>query len=114
MKVTKRNGSIENVSFDKILNRISSLCNLDGLEILDIDPTIIAQKVCGEIYDGVKTTELDILSSETAISLYSTNIKYKQLASRIVISNHHKNTSNSFTNIIHLLYNHMELQELSS
>ena len=63
----------------------------------DIDPTIIAQKVCSEIYDGVTTRELDILASEVAISLYSTHPDYSVLASRIVVSNHHKNTHNSFS-----------------
>ena len=105
MKVLKRNGNLEDVCFDKISKRLQSLCIYPGLDKLDIDACIIAQKVCGEIYDGVKTTELDILSSETAISLYSQDIKYKQLASRIVISNHHKNTEEKFSNVINELYN---------
>ena len=108
MKVTKRNGNIEDVSFDKILNRIKSLCNFETLKKLNIDPTIIAQKVCGEIYDKVKTTELDILSSEIAISLYSMNIEYKELASRIIISNHHKNTDESFLTVINKLYDFVD------
>ena len=105
MRVQKRNVSYEDVSFDKISNRLKSLCVNPDLEFLDIDTSIIAQKICGEIYDGVKTTELDILSSETAISLYSQDIKYKQLASRIIISNHHKNTEEKFSNVINELYN---------
>ena len=90
MRVQKRSGSYEEVSFDKILNRIKSLSN--GPEFnykLSIDPVIIAQKVCSEIYDGVKTSELDTLASETAISMYSTNLDYSILASRILVSNHH-------------------------
>ena len=63
MRVQKRDGEFENVSFDKIMNRISSLCNEPGLKELNIDPTIIAQKICSEIYDGVETSKLDILSS---------------------------------------------------
>ena len=105
MRVQKRNGSYEDVSFDKISNRLKSLCVNPDLEFLDIDTSIIAQKICGEIYDGVKTTELDVLSSEVSISLYSQDIKYKQLASRIVISNHHKNTEEKFSNVINELYN---------
>lgn len=107
MRVQKRNGDYENVSFDKILNRISSLCNEPGLKILNIDPTIIAQKICSEIHDKVSTTKLDILSSEVAISLYSKNLDFKELASRIVISNHHKNTSGNFSDIIYKLYNYI-------
>ena len=71
MKVQKRNGTKENVSFDKIQNRILSLCIDPKLTPLNIDPTIVAQKVCSEIYDGVTTEELDLLSSEISIALYS-------------------------------------------
>ena len=76
MKVQKRNGSYENVSFDKIQTRLLTLCKESKLKPLNIDPTIVAQKVCSEIYDGVTTEELDILSSETSISLYSKNIEF--------------------------------------
>ena len=56
MRVEKRDGSIEEVSFDKITTRIVSLCNDIKLKPLtDIDPQLVAQKVSSEIYDGVKT-----------------------------------------------------------
>ena len=106
MKVKKRNNNLEDVSFDKISNRLKLLCNsVEFREKLSIDPTIIAQKVCSEIYDGVTTTELDILSSEISISLYSQHLDYEILASRIVVSNHHKQTKNIFSDKIELLYN---------
>ncbi|MDA7663755.1 ribonucleoside-diphosphate reductase subunit alpha [bacterium] len=106
MKVQKRNGSYENVSFDKIQARLLTLCQEPNLKPLNIDPTIVAQKVCSEIYDGVTTEELDILSSEISISLYSKNVDYKHLASRIVVSNHHKNTSGTFGDIVDRLHNY--------
>ena len=109
MRVKKRNGSYEDVSFDKISNRLKSLCINPDLEFLDIDTSIIAQKICSEIYDGVNTTELDILSSEVAISMYSKDIKFKKLASRIIISNHHKNTDSKFSNVITDLYNYRDV-----
>ena len=109
MKVQKRNGDYEDVSFDKISNRLKSLCTDPNLENLEVDTTLVAQKVCAEIYDGVSTKELDILSSEIAISLYSNNINYKKLAGRIIISNHHKNTSNKFSNVISDLYNYKDI-----
>ena len=105
MRVQKRDGEFENVSFDKIMNRISSLCNEPGLDKLNIDPTIIAQKICSEIYDGVETSKLDILSSEVSISLYSKNLDFKELASRIVTSNHHKNTIGKFSEVMSNLHN---------
>ncbi len=104
MKVQKRNNNFEEVSFDKILNRIKLLCNSEEFsKKLDIDPTIIAQKVCSELYDGVSTSELDILSSEIAIALYSGHLDYAELASRIIISNHHKKTSSVFSDVIQKL-----------
>ena len=107
MKVQKRNGSFEEVSFDKIVNRIKSLSKGNQfLNELSIDETLIAQKVIQEIYDGVKTSELDELSSQIAISMYSKNPEFKTLASRIIISNHHKNTLNNFTDKIELMYHY--------
>ena len=59
MKVQKRNGNFEEVSFDKVLNRIKILAGqgLSEFTSLNVDPSLIAQKVCSEIYDGVKTYE---------------------------------------------------------
>ena len=105
MLVEKRNGSTEEVSFDKILNRIRLLCSGEEFtKKINIDPVSIAQKVCSEIYDGVKTSKLDELASETAISLYSKNPDYSILASRIVISNHIKSTKRKFSDVIKALH----------
>jgi ribonucleoside-diphosphate reductase subunit M1 len=105
MLVQKRNGVTEEVSFDKILSRIKLLCSGEEFnKKIDVDPVLIAQKVCSEIFDGVKTSKLDELASETAISLYSKNPDYAVLASRIVISNHIKSTSNKFSDVVEKLY----------
>lgn len=109
MKVLKRNNEYEDVSFDKILNRIRKLSNgNEYLSKLNIDETIIAQKVVQGIYDGVKTSELDENASQVTISMYSKDPQYKILASRIVISNHHKNTLDTFTDKIELLYRYKQ------
>ena len=106
MRVQKRSGEYEDVSFDKILNRMKALSFGDEFsKKLNIDPSIIAQKVCSEIYDGVTTRELDTLASEIAISLYSTHPDYSVLAARIVVSNHHKNTDGKFSRKVARLYN---------
>jgi len=104
MRVIKRNGEYEEVSFDKILNRIKALSKNDGFSKLNIDETIVAQKVIQEIHDGVKTSELDELSSQIAIAMYSKNPEFKILAGRIIISNHHKNTMNTFSGKILKMY----------
>lgn len=105
MRVEKRDGQYEEVSFDKILTRIKSLSQ--GSEFkqkLNIDETVIAQKVIQEIHDGVKTSELDELSSQIAIAMYSKNPDFKTLAGRIVVSNHHKNTKNTFSEKIKMMH----------
>ncbi len=100
MQVVKRNGEKEDVSFDKVLNRIRK--QAEGLEV---NPTLIAQRTLSRIYDGVKTAELDELAAQLSISLMTTNSDYGMLASRIAITNHHRNTSDKFTEVVEQLAN---------
>jgi ribonucleoside-diphosphate reductase alpha chain len=95
MQVVKRDGSKEDVSFDKVLNRIKK-----SSESLEVNPTLIAQRTLMRIYDGVKTTDLDELAAQLSVSLVTTHMDYGVLASRIIISNHHKNTYPSFVETI--------------
>jgi len=111
MRVLKRNGDYQTVSFDKILTRLNLLCNDSNLNKLNIDPTIIAQKVCSEIYDGVETQKLDELSSQISAALYSKHPDYAQLASRIVVSNHQKMTDEKFSDVIKELYDYGIIQQ---
>lgn len=103
MRVIKRNGEYENVSFDKVLNRIKILC--DGLDVNEYD---VAQKVCSRIYDGVRTSELDELAAHICSSMIIDHPDYDKLASRITISNHQKNTSPSFSETINILYHNVD------
>ena len=82
MKVVKRNGTFEDVSFDKVLTRIQ-LASKD----LEVNPTLIAQRTLLRIYDGVKTSELDELAAEMCTQRIVINPEYGVLASRIIISN---------------------------
>ena len=103
MRVIKRNSEMEDVSFDKVLNRLKNLSS--GLTI---DVSEIAQKVCSRIFDGVKTYELDELAAYLCSSMSIEHPDYSLLASRIIISNHHKNTSPSFSETIQILYNNLD------
>lgn len=104
MQVIKRNGKSENVKFDKITARLQKLrYNLyESVDVIDV-----AQKVIQGIYDGITTTELDNLAAETAASLTTTHPDYSLLASRICISNLHKNTNKNFSKTIKALYNNV-------
>lgn len=102
--VFKRNNDKEEVSFDKIIKRIKNLS-----EGLNINPSLIAQKIIKEIYDGIKTSEIDELAAQLCASLSTEHPHYLQLASRIEISNLHKNTSPSFSETIGILYNNKDI-----
>jgi ribonucleoside-diphosphate reductase alpha chain len=100
MKVSKRNGSSEPISFDKILGRIRK-----ASKGLYVNPDSLTQQVLARIYDGVKTSEIDELTGQLAASLSTTHPDYGTLASRIAVSNHQKNTDSSFTNVMLALNN---------
>ena len=99
MKVSKRNGSTEPISFDKILGRIRK-----ASKSLHVNPDSLTQQVLARIYDGVKTSEIDELTSQLAASLSTTHPDYGTLAARIAISNHQRNTDPSFTNVMNALH----------
>jgi ribonucleotide reductase alpha subunit len=104
MHVIKRNTQCEDVSFDKVLNRLKNLSS-----DLNINVYELAQKVCSRIYDGVNTCELDELAAYLSSSMSIDNPDYSVLASRIIISNHQKNTSPSFSETIQILYNNKDI-----
>ena len=95
MKVVKRNGNLEDVSFDKVLKRIGNLCS-----DLNIDPVILSQKVCMRIYDNISTKELDEFAASLASSMITEHIDYDTLSTRLLISNLHKNTDSDYIKVI--------------
>ncbi|MEO6355525.1 MAG: ribonucleoside-diphosphate reductase subunit alpha, partial [Ferruginibacter sp.] len=101
MHVIKRNGKKETIKFDKVTARIEKLSYSLSPLVNSID---VAKKVIEGIYDGVPTTELDNLAAETAASLATKHPDYAILASRIAVSNLHKNTIKSFSETMKKLY----------
>jgi ribonucleoside-diphosphate reductase alpha subunit len=104
MKVQKRNGSLEAVSFDKVLERIRKASN--GLAV---NPDALSQQVLARIINGIKTSELDELAAQSAASLCTTHPDWGTLASRIAVSNHQKNTEPLFSKVIKTLYNQLHI-----
>jgi ribonucleoside-diphosphate reductase alpha chain len=102
MRVTKRNGELKTVEFDKILRRLKILGNEAGIKI---NYTSLAMKVIDQLFDGISTTKIDELSAEQCASMSSTHHDYNTLAGRIVVSNHQKNTEPSFSKVMTALYN---------
>lgn len=106
MFVVKRDGKKESVKFDKITARIEKLCY--GLNPALVDPIDVAKKVIEGLFDGVTTSELDNLAAETAASLTTKHPDYALLASRIAVSNLHKNTTKSFSETMRRLHEYID------
>ncbi len=104
MFVKKRDGRKEPIMFDKITARVRKLCY--GLNEL-VDPVKVAMRVIEGLYDGVTTSELDNLAAEIAATLTTTHPDYAKLAARISVSNLHKNTKKSFSEVMDDLYNYI-------
>jgi ribonucleoside-diphosphate reductase alpha subunit len=105
MYVVKRDGRKEAVKFDKITARIVKMCY--GLDPL-VSPEMVAMKVIEGLYDGVATTDLDNLAAEVAASKTIDHPDYALLASRIAVSNMHKDTKKSFSDVIYDLYHYLD------
>jgi ribonucleoside-diphosphate reductase alpha chain len=106
MFVIKRDGKKETVKFDKITARVEKLCY--GLNPALVDPIDVAKKVIEGLFDGVTTSELDNLAAETAASLTTKHPDYALLASRIAVSNLHKNTIKSFSETMRILHEYID------
>ncbi len=100
MYVINRSGVRESIRYDKITDR-----NIELASDLDVDVTKLSQLVIQSLKDGMTTSDIDLLSSETAFYMSTYEPQYDILASRIAISNLHKSTKRSFSSIVADLYN---------
>ena len=101
MYVTKRDGTRVPVSFNEVLTRIQKLA--DGLA--HVNPDLVAQKVCSQIQDGIKTSELDEFAAETCAMMQARyHPNYGKLAARLVIDNHQKNTPSRLIDVVQVLF----------
>ena len=76
----KRNGSLEPVDVNKIVNAIAIAS--EGL--LGVDPMRVATRTISALADGASTRELDELSIRTAAGLIVEEPNYSKLASRLL------------------------------
>ena len=100
MRVVKRNGTQEPVSFDKVLRRVQK-----AAKGLNVQVDTLAQNIISQICDGVTSSKLDELAAQLAASLCTLHPDYATLASRLTISNHHKNTNFTFAQVVQILRN---------
>ena len=111
MRVLKRDGVIEIVSFDKILRRIKTIGQEVGIKI---NYTQLAMKVIDQLYDKISTTKIDELTADQCASMSSIHHDYGTLAARIVVSNHHKNSESDFSFVCKSLYNYVDKHDKNS
>jgi len=105
MFVTKRDGTEEKMSFDKISNRLKKL--MWELDNKNINLLKVSQKVIQGLYNKIETVKLDELSSQICANLITDHLDYGILASRIEISNLHKQTKKKFSLVVEDLYNYI-------
>ncbi|MCB0342657.1 MAG: ribonucleoside-diphosphate reductase subunit alpha [Pseudobdellovibrionaceae bacterium] len=80
MRVKKRDGTLEPVNVNKIVN-VNIACST-GLG--HVDPMRVATKVISGLYDGASTKELDQLCIQTASLLIGEEPEYSKLAARLL------------------------------
>jgi ribonucleoside-diphosphate reductase alpha chain len=80
MQITKRDGTKENVQFDKILQAVTNACA--GLE--GVDPVAVSKQTVLGLHDGSTTRELDESSINTAVMLSLEEPNYSRVASRLL------------------------------
>ena len=108
MQVVKRDGSRQDVSFDKILNRVKNL----GTNIkpsLSINYTELVMKVIDQLHSNISTSVIDELTAEQCASLNTKLPDFGTLASRIIVSNNHKKTCASFSETMEKLYSFTDI-----
>ena len=108
MRVTKRNGELQDVAFDKILERIKKL----GQEAkIHINYSSLVMKVIDQLYDKIPTSKIDELAAEQCAVMSTNHPDYASLAGRIVVSNHQKNTDTLFSNVMKELYEFKDIHD---
>lgn len=110
MRVKNRNGELVPVRLDEITDRITKLSY--GLDTTIIDPVKITLELADKIYDGISTSVIDSFAAEICHSKVAEHPHFNILASRLIVSDHHKNieimANMKFSQVCELLYNNTD------
>ncbi|ARF10220.1 ribonucleoside diphosphate reductase large subunit [Hokovirus HKV1] len=107
MQVVKRDLTLQDVSFDKIYERIKKIAlqlNLTRVNCVDI-----AKETIQGLYDRITTEELDFYAANKCADKIQNDPQYDKLAAGILISNLHKMTSEDFLKVTECLYNNIDI-----
>jgi ribonucleoside-diphosphate reductase alpha subunit len=101
--VQKRDGRFQKVQFDKILHRLEALSVGLNVNVMEV-----ARKTIDDLVNGIATSKLDEIAALHAANMNLAHPDYLDLASGIVISNHHKNTLPSFSATMWAMYHNLD------
>lgn len=102
MKIKKRDGKYEKLIFSKIQTRLRKMINGDDFlqplkNVIDIDN--ITQQIISRLYDGISSNEIDEETCRICVGIIECQ-DMPILASRIAISNMHRNTFSNYETLI--------------
>ena len=103
MFVINRKNDREAIRYDKITDR-----NVELSLGLNVNPAYLSKLVIESLKDGMTTSEIDELSAETSFFMSTYEPDYDVLATRISVSNLHKQTLSSFSETVKKLYYHKD------
>jgi ribonucleoside-diphosphate reductase alpha chain len=103
MYVINRKNERESIRYDKITDR-----NVELSLGLNVNPAYLSKLVIESLKDDMTTAEIDELSAETAFYMSTYEPDYDVLATRISVSNLHKQTLSSFSETVKRLYYHTD------
>ena len=92
--VINRHGHSVPLDFNRILTRLNNLKNYEPK--LHVNIGLVAQNTIKLMINNITTTELDNISANICASMITTHPDYGTLASRIEVSNLHKETNENF------------------
>ena len=101
--VYKRDGSIEEIDEQKIMNRIK---NISVAHNISVPLAPVCLKVIDQLSDNISSERIDELLAEQLVALSSNDPDYGRLAAIVAISNLHKKTDTSFMTVISKLYHY--------
>jgi ribonucleoside-diphosphate reductase alpha chain len=103
MFVINRKNEREAIRYDKITDR-----NVELSLGLNVNPAYLSKLVIESLKDGMTTSEIDELSAENSFFMSTYEPDYDVLATRISVSNLHKQTLSSFSETVKKLYYHKD------
>lgn len=110
MYVIKRNGEREKVDFNKISKRIKNICYILKTKFVNVE--LITEKIINGLCPNIKTTELDNFASEICASMIIVHPEYGAVAAYITITKLHKETKESFIEVVKDLHKHSIVSDI--